>query len=214
MLTGFPVDIDTLQFLLAIGHISAAFHHQGIAMFSQQAFTDAGYAPEVYGQFAEIIDHEGAHVQELWKRIADRGIRPVQACTYSFGFTTIQAFTSAAGLLEDASTSAYVAAIPLLSDPQYVTVAAVRSMSLSYYTETHHPTSSLSSVLKPAMPHSCRGTLTISLPGMPLLKLHSLVSALSTLYLVRYFFCVRKPNIGLKVDHVVPSRVHRQMSAL
>ncbi len=55
--------------------------------------------------------------------IAQAGVKPVQPCTYNFGFTTAAGMVGTAAVLENVGVSAYLGAAALVSDGSILTTA-------------------------------------------------------------------------------------------
>jgi hypothetical protein len=67
---------------------------------------------------------EQAHVSLLQSALAQAGIKPVQPCTYDFGFTDAKGMVATAAVLENVGVSAYLGAGPLVSDGGILATAA------------------------------------------------------------------------------------------
>ncbi|RPD60627.1 hypothetical protein L226DRAFT_552389 [Lentinus tigrinus ALCF2SS1-7] len=114
-------DIDVLQYALTIEHIANAYYKGALAEFDDKVFADAGYSHDVRNRFVEIGSHEAAHVKLLSDILGSKATQP---CIYEFLFTDVVSFVVLAGVLENLADSAYVGAIHLIQNPDYVTTAA------------------------------------------------------------------------------------------
>ncbi|KAK0103820.1 hypothetical protein ONS95_005819 [Cadophora gregata] len=117
-------DVDILQFALTLENLEGAFYAQGFSKFPDSDFMALGLSAPDVTNLKSIATTEQTHVTTLTGAIAVAGFKPVQPCTYNFGFTTAAAMVATAGNLENIGVSAYLGAAPLVKMPAILTVAA------------------------------------------------------------------------------------------
>ena len=128
---------DVLNFALTLEHLETAFYRDGLEQFTADQFTEAGFAGVVADYFAEIRDHEAAHVETLASVITDLGGEPVQEAQYDFGYSDVLGFVEIGQALETTGVSAYQgAAASLIENDELLTAAltihAVEARHSSY----------------------------------------------------------------------------------
>ncbi|KAK0636273.1 ferritin-like domain-containing protein [Bombardia bombarda] len=116
-------DVDILQFALTLELLEEAFYREGFAKFPATDFSALGLAPEQLTDLTQIGKTEEQHVILLQGAIAQAGVKPVQACTYNFGFTDAAGMVGTAAVLENVGVSAYLGAASLISDGSILTTA-------------------------------------------------------------------------------------------
>ncbi|TFB04150.1 Protein rds1 [Trichoderma ghanense] len=116
-------DFDILQFALTLENLEESFYREGFAKFPASDFTALGLSDEQIQDLQNIGFTEGEHVILLQSSLAQNGVKPVQRCTYDFGFTTAAAMVQTAAVLENVGISAYLGAAPLLASPAILGVA-------------------------------------------------------------------------------------------
>ena len=121
----FETPVDVLNYALTLEHLEYAFYRDGLAAFSAEDFTAAGYAPNVYDFFGEIRDHEREHVETLMSVIGDLGGEAVEEAEYDFGYTNLAGFVGVAQVLENTGVSAYQGAAQFLIDEDELLTAAL-----------------------------------------------------------------------------------------
>ena len=119
----FEDDIDVLNYALTLENLEFAFYRDGLALGFDLGTDPFGVA--VADRFAEIRDHEGAHVAALTQTITDLGGTPVTEQVYNFtdAYATAEAFFETAQALENTGVAAYDGAGAAISDPALLTVA-------------------------------------------------------------------------------------------
>ncbi|KAF2197855.1 hypothetical protein GQ43DRAFT_443864 [Delitschia confertaspora ATCC 74209] len=122
--TGGLTDIDILQFALTAEHLESAFYAQGFAKFPASDFQALGLSDASIASLQNIGQTEATHVSTLISAIAAAGTKPVEPCTYNFGFTDAKAMVATARVLEAVGVSAYLGAAPLIQSPDVLTAAA------------------------------------------------------------------------------------------
>lgn len=115
-----PLDIQILQYALTLEHLEAAFYKEGLATYSSEDFSAAGFPLEVRQDLVAAGEHEAIHVTALQSLLGSRATKP---CTYQFNITSVQDFTAKAQVLEATGVSAYLGAAPLISKADYLRAA-------------------------------------------------------------------------------------------
>ncbi|PPQ82457.1 hypothetical protein CVT25_007254 [Psilocybe cyanescens] len=114
-------DATVLNFALTLEHLENAFYTGALAKFDQKAFLDAGLPTWARGRFSQVADHEKTHVQFLSTALGDKAVQP---CTYNFPYTDPKSFAALSQILEGVGSSAYTGAAQLITNKDYLTVAA------------------------------------------------------------------------------------------
>jgi hypothetical protein len=120
---GAPVDV--LNYALTLEHLEYAFYRDGLATYSADDFTAAGYTANVYEWFGIIRDHEREHADTITQVIMDLGGEPVAEAEYDFGYTDLAGFVGVAQVLENTGVSAYQGAAQFLIDEDALLTAAL-----------------------------------------------------------------------------------------
>jgi len=109
---------------LTLEWLEASFYQQGFAKFPDDQFVALGLTQAQLADLKGIGASEEAHVVLLQSALAQAGIKPVQPCTYNFGFTDAAGMVATAAILESVGISAYLGAAPLVSDGGILSTAA------------------------------------------------------------------------------------------
>ncbi|OCF32431.1 hypothetical protein I317_05782 [Kwoniella heveanensis CBS 569] len=117
-----PTTTQVLQYALTLENLEKRFYADALDKFQESDFEAAGYPNWVRGRLSQIAGHESDHVSLLSGAL---GNDSVAECTYSFPYTDVKSFISLATLLENVGVSAYAGAAKYITDPDYLTVAAV-----------------------------------------------------------------------------------------
>ncbi len=125
-------DVDLLNYALTLEHLEYTFYQQGQSRFTRGDFSAApalsslgdAVRSRVYDYFNLIAEHERQHVQTLMSVIQSLGGTPVVACTYNFGYTTVDGYVAVAQALENTGVMAYDGALASLQAAQLQTAAA------------------------------------------------------------------------------------------
>ena len=108
---------------LTLEWLEATFYQQGFAKFPATDFQALGLEQQQIDSLLKIGKTEEDHVSLLQGAIAQAGIKPVQPCTYNFGFTDAASMVGTAAVLENVGVSAYLGAAALVSDGSILTTA-------------------------------------------------------------------------------------------
>lgn len=106
--------------------LETTFYQQGFAAIPQSEFLALGLNQAQVNDLVNVGKSEETHVEFLQSTLAQKGIKPVEPCTYNFGtaFSSAQAMVQTASLLEQVGVSAYLGAAPIVSDPTVLGAAA------------------------------------------------------------------------------------------
>ncbi|CAK7200992.1 hypothetical protein SEUCBS139899_003692 [Sporothrix eucalyptigena] len=117
-------DVDILQFALTLEWLESSFYQQGFAQFPASDFTALGLTQQQVTDLLGVGTSEQAHVSLLQSAIAQAGVKPVEPCTYNFGFTDAKSMVATAAVLENIGVSAYLGGGPLISSGSILSTAA------------------------------------------------------------------------------------------
>jgi len=119
----FADDLEVFNYALTLEHLENAFYRDGLEMFDEAAFTDAGYDAQVHEYLMAIGQHEQDHVDAITAAIEAAGGTPVEEAEYDFGYTDVDGFLGVAQALETTGTQAYTGAAPYIADKDLLTAA-------------------------------------------------------------------------------------------
>lgn len=108
---------------MTLENLEEAFYREGFAKFPDADFAALGLDALAIADLKQIGQTEAAHVGLLQSALAQAGVKPVQPCTYEFGFTDAAGMVATAAILENVGVSAYLGAAPLLSDAAILSTA-------------------------------------------------------------------------------------------
>lgn len=114
-----------LIFLLGqLEHLENVFYKGAIAKFPLSDFQAAGFSESYYNNLKFVVHDEEDHVRLLTTALTSAGAKPVAACKYNFPYADLKGFVSLASTLEGVGTSAYLGAAGLITNKDYLGVAA------------------------------------------------------------------------------------------
>ncbi|KAI9889454.1 MAG: hypothetical protein M1814_005317 [Vezdaea aestivalis] len=116
-------DCDILNYALTLEHLENTFYRQGVANYSQGAFTGAGFADPFYKNLLNIAADEKVHVDYLTAAITAACPCAVKEAKYAFGTTDPKSFITLSAVLEGVGVSAYLGAAASIANKLYLTVA-------------------------------------------------------------------------------------------
>lgn len=116
-------DYQILQYALVLEHLEATFYAQGLYLFSESDFENAGVDSSVRDRIQRIGEDEKTHVSFLSGALQSLGQTPNQACSYNFGYNDVKSFLATASILEGVGVSAYLGAAAYIMDKTYLTAA-------------------------------------------------------------------------------------------
>lgn len=121
----FDAPVDVLNYALTLEHLETAFYRDGLAGFTVEDFTAAGYDPLVVEYLGLIAAHEAEHVATLTAVVTQLGGEPVAEGTYDFGYTDVASFLTTAAAIENTGVSAYQGAAGFLIEEDDLLTAAL-----------------------------------------------------------------------------------------
>lgn len=134
-------DVAALNYALTLEHLEAAFYTEGLALYNDSDFINAGLSSEVRSYINLIRAHEVAHVNLLTSVINSYGYAAVRPCVYNFNgsLSSIRLFLSTARLLEATGTAAYDGAANTINDANLLqaaaTIATIEARHTAYLNE-------------------------------------------------------------------------------
>ncbi len=138
---GSLTDFDVVQFALFLEHLENAFYRDGLEVFTAadfqsglRVFRDGSLeasgtmfvdGTKVRDAVQRVSEHETAHAEDLYGLLVSLGATPVVECSaYNFDFSSVETFMRTAQLLENTGVAAYVGAASVITNPDYIRVAA------------------------------------------------------------------------------------------
>lgn len=100
------------------------FYKQAIAKFPLSEFEKAGYPLKIYDNLKYIVHDEEEHVKLLTAALTAAGATPVAACEYIFPLPDVKSFLTLSSVLEGVGTAAYIGGAGLITNKDYLAVAA------------------------------------------------------------------------------------------
>lgn len=94
-----------------------------MAKYSVDDFKSAGFSEDTYNKIKTVSEDEKTHVSFLTGALSAAGAKPVDACTYDFGYTDVKSFLATASVLEGVGVSAYLGAAADIMSKTYLTAA-------------------------------------------------------------------------------------------
>lgn len=116
-------DADILNYALTLEHLENTFYMQALDKYSESDFAAAGYNATFYENIKRVSGDETAHVDFLTSALKAAGATPVEACTYDFGYNSVDTFLATASVLEGVGVSAYLGAAADIMSKTYLTAA-------------------------------------------------------------------------------------------
>ncbi|PRP72770.1 hypothetical protein PROFUN_07670 [Planoprotostelium fungivorum] len=123
----FVNDNYVLNFALTLENFEAAMYARAVSSFNSSSFTAAGLNSTTYSYIQTLASQEAAHASAINYTLTSRGYPSVQPCVYNFPqgiYNNVRSFLSFAARVEQIGVSAYVGAVPYISDPAILEYAA------------------------------------------------------------------------------------------
>ncbi|MCJ1471261.1 hypothetical protein MMC07_009909 [Pseudocyphellaria aurata] len=117
-------DADVLQYALTLEHLENVFYKGAIGKFPLRDFIAAGFSESYYNNLKFVVHDEEEHVKLLTTALTSAGAKPVAACEYNFPYTDVKSFVTVSSVLEGVGTSAYLGGAGLITNKDYLGVAA------------------------------------------------------------------------------------------
>ncbi|KAF1829317.1 hypothetical protein BDW02DRAFT_602646 [Decorospora gaudefroyi] len=118
-----PSDADILNYALTLEHLEDTFYREALQQYNLTSFLASNYTNETYTRVQQISADESSHVSFLTSALTAAGAKPVEACTYDFGYTDVASFLATASVLEGVGVSAYLGAAADIMSKTYLTAA-------------------------------------------------------------------------------------------
>ncbi|KAF2871614.1 ferritin-like domain-containing protein [Massariosphaeria phaeospora] len=118
-----PSDGDILNYALTLEHLEDTFYRDALKKFTVEDFKSAGFDEATYNRIKTVSGDEATHVEFLTGALSAAGAKPVEACTYDFGYTDVKTFLATASILEGVGVSAYLGAAADIMSKTYLTAA-------------------------------------------------------------------------------------------
>ncbi|KAH8171021.1 ferritin-like domain-containing protein [Sarocladium implicatum] len=116
-------DADILNYALTLEHLEDTFYREALEKYSESDFAAAGFDSTFYNNIKTVASDEAAHVAFLTSALKAAGATPVAACTYDFGYDSVETFLATASILEGVGVSAYLGAAADIMSKTYLTAA-------------------------------------------------------------------------------------------
>jgi len=112
-----------LNYALTLEHLEDTFYREALAKFTVEDFKAANFSEEAYNRIKTISSDEETHVSFLTGALSAAGAKPVESCTYDFGYKDVASFLATASVLEGVGVSAYLGAAADIMSKTYLTAA-------------------------------------------------------------------------------------------
>lgn len=121
-------DVKIFQFAGALEQLANTFYEQALSKFQASDFLEAGYSDVSVPlqQIQAMWINEATHLSVINSTLESLGASPITGCQFDLtdALANVSSMASAARVMENLGTSAYLGAVSMISDPSLLTAAA------------------------------------------------------------------------------------------
>ncbi|KAF9821029.1 hypothetical protein IEO21_01006 [Rhodonia placenta] len=121
-------DVKIFQFAGALEQLANTFYEQALSKFQASDFLEAGYSDVSVPlqQIQAMWSNEATQLSVINSTLESLGASPITGCQFDLtdALANVSSMASAARVMENLGTSAYLGAVSMISDPSLLTAAA------------------------------------------------------------------------------------------